>query len=79
MTVVATITRCLCPCHIRHDDTSYKYGVDKRSHLACILACDSCRIHHEPALYHDDPPSRPLPQPDTSTAWSDQSDGEGRE
>lgn len=77
MTVVSRVQRCGCKCHANHDDTSWKYGVDSRSHLACILACDECRRNHEAALYSDDPPSRPLG--DTSTAWNEQGDGEGRE
>lgn len=61
MTVVAHVTRCTCPCHVQHTDTSWKYGVDSRDHVACVMACDSCRRNHERVLYDDDPPSRPLP------------------
>ena len=77
MTIVARATRCGCACHSNHSDTAGECGVDSRDHLACILACDPCRKNHEAVLYHDDPPSRPLPQPDISTAW--QGDGEGAE
>lgn len=77
MTVVARVTRCGCRCHSNHDDTAWKYGVDTRSHLACILACDECRANHEPALYSDDPPSRPLPPGDTTTVWQGDGDNDG--
>lgn len=77
MTVVSRVTRCQCLCHVQHDDTSWKYGVDSRSHVAAILACEPCRKNHEAVLYDDDPPNRPLPRGDTSTVW--QGDGEGAE
>lgn len=79
MTVVSRVSRCGCRCHANHDDTAWRYGVDTRSHIACVMACLECRVNHEPALYSDDPPSKPLPRGDTSTAWTDQSDGEGKE
>lgn len=64
MTIVARTLRCFCQCHAMADDTAWKYGVDSRSHVACIGACNKCRVNHEPALYSDDPPSAPLPEPD---------------
>lgn len=79
MTVVSRVLVCKCYCHLRAHDTAWKYGVDSRDHIACILACDSCRVNHEAVLYDDEPRSRPLPSGDTSTAWVDQGDGEGRE
>lgn len=77
MTVVARVLRCRCRCHANHDDTAWKYGVDSRDHVAAVMACDDCRRNHEAVLYGDDPPSRPIG--DTSTAWSDPAEPEGRE
>lgn len=73
MTVVSRVTRCGCQCHAMADDTAWKYGVDSRSHVACVLACEKCRANHEPALYSDDPPSTPIPEPprpaDATGGW----------
>lgn len=77
MTVVSRATRCTCFCHLRAHDTAWKYGVDSRDHVACILACDSCRRNHEAVLYDDDPPSRPLPPGDTTTVWQGDGDNDG--
>jgi hypothetical protein len=81
MTVVSRVLVCKCFCHLRAHDTAWKYGVDSRDHVACILACDKCRRNHEAVLYDDEPPSRPLPEwidpPRPADACGD--DGEGRE
>ena len=77
MTIVSRVDRCFCECH-RHDDSGgafWKYGCDSRDFAACVLACEKCRANHAAVL--DEPPSRPLPQGDTSTVW--QGDGEGSE
>lgn len=75
MTIVSRVERCRCQCHAMADDTAWKYGVDSRDHVACVLACESCRKNHERVLYDDDPPSVSLA--DTSTAWVDsQPDGD---
>jgi hypothetical protein len=57
---------CPCLCH----DPATPEGVDVRDPIEAVLACRDCLNDHTPALA-DDPPSRPLPRGDTSTAWVD--------
>jgi hypothetical protein len=59
---------CVCPCH----DAATDDGVDVRDPLEAAIACPVCVNNHCMALLDDEPPSRPLPQPDTSTAWTDE-------
>jgi hypothetical protein len=53
-------------------------GVDTRDPIGAETACSECRPLHC-RTFLDDPPSNPLPRGDTSTAWTDQGDGEGQE
>lgn len=63
MTIVSRTVRCFCRCHFNDDDNgaAWRYGVDGRDVMACVLACSECRGNHAAVL--DDPIGFPLPEP----------------
>lgn len=61
---------CLCECH-----TVIPVSIYDR--IAAATACGECRDAHVQRYVKEQRPAKPAP--DTSTAWTDQSDGEGRE
>lgn len=68
---------CDCVCHRAPDLEWNPLGVDTRDPIAAEEACSKCKGKHC-RTFLDDPPSRPVPTGDISTAWN-QSDGEGNE
>lgn len=74
--------RCLCKCHIALGERERADGVDTADPIAAASACPLCIDRHVRALVvppEKPKPAPPQPYPDVSTAWVDQSDGEGRE
>jgi hypothetical protein len=71
MTATATTwNSCFCSCH-----SVIPVFINDRIHAA--TACTDCYKDHVQRYVKEDEP--PKPKPDTSTAWTEQGDGEGRE